>query len=165
MLLVPTLHCREVSACNSSLAPANSHYKQVLTCIHSGRREGSEPPAPCQADRPGWVTSPGVAGPPARGLGAVLGAAGAIASTSALPCAPAEAADVPQTLSRMQRHIPLLIQITTPACPLCPLPRAFRPAVPQSLFFFFFLLDSAPLRSSPAALRQGVGEGEEGRGR
>lgn len=44
---------------------------------------------------------PGGTMPARAGLGAVRGADGAIASTSTLPSAPAEAADVPQTLSEI----------------------------------------------------------------
>lgn len=75
-----------------------SHYKQALTVFTREEGEGN----PRQPDRLSWVTSPQGSGVSRLSrLGAVLGAAGAIASTSALPSAPAEAADVPQTLSRM----------------------------------------------------------------
>lgn len=76
-----------------------SHYKQALIVFTRGEEEEGNPGQP---DKPIWVTSPqGSEVSRLAHLGAVLGAAGAIAITSALPSAPAEAADVSQTLSRM----------------------------------------------------------------
>lgn len=134
---VPTLHCRELFACDPSLAPSNRVTTNWLLTVFT-TTESREAPANLSRlamlgtnPQGGWIFQQAE-------LGAVLGAAGAIANTSALPSAPAEAADVPQTLSRMQRLIPLLIQINTPAHPLCPLPEDFRLTVPQSLFVFLF---------------------------
>ena len=114
-----------------------SHYELAFNRIYYYRKQGGNPRQPKQTSSAGQNPQGGWIFQQAE-LGAVLGAAGAIANTSALPSAPAEAADVPQTLSRMKRLIPLLIQINTPAHPLCPLPEDFRLDVPQSLFVFLF---------------------------
>lgn len=78
-------------------------------------------------------------------LGAVLGAAGSLGAPAPYLL---EAAEIPQPLSRLERHISLLTQMNTPACPLCPLSGDFRSAISQKLSLFFFLLHNSRLFSA-----------------
>lgn len=93
-------------------------------------------------------------------LGAVLGAAGSLGVTAPYLL---EAAVVPQQLSRLECHFPLLTQMTTPACLLCPLSGGFRRAIPQKLSLFF-LLHNSQLISCCFKTRSGGGGRQERQG-